>query len=321
VRDNLLEVSGLNVKIKSCDQDLHIIRGLDLVLKEGENLGIVGESGCGKTILGLSLIKLLFDPLYLSSGSVVFANKSLYDLKEKEVRKIRGKEISMVFQEPMVSLNPIYSIEEQLSECLHSHFVLDDKKAHFSCLELLQQVKIKDPQSCLRQYPHQLSGGMLQRVMIAMAISCKPKLIIADEPTTALDVTTQFDILNLLQELRTKYRMAMVLITHDLGVVAQSCERLVVMYAGKIVEQGLTADILTNPSHPYTEGLINSIPNIARKQKRLTMISGNVPSFASLPFGCSFSDRCNKKTDKCSQNIPSLVDRKKGRSVSCFNPI
>jgi peptide/nickel transport system ATP-binding protein len=318
---NLLNVSALNIKIKSEQSDLHIIRDLDINLRPGESLGIVGESGCGKTVLGLSLLRLLFGPLYLSSGSVVFNNKNIYDLPEPQMRNIRGKDIAMVFQEPMVSLNPIYTIGAQLSETLLSHLSLEPKPLQERCLELLSLVKILDPDNCLKQYPHQLSGGMLQRVMIAMAIAHKPKLLIADEPTTALDVTTQFHILSLLKQLQEQSQMAMIFITHDLGVVAQSCKKLVVMYAGKIVEQGLTLDVLQNPAHPYTKGLLASIPKVGNKGKRLITIPGNVPSFSSLPVGCNFAERCLRKIDKCLQISPELVVHEQGRRVSCFNPL
>jgi len=296
------------------------VDGVSFDVHAGETLGIVGESGCGKTVTSLSVLGLLPQPpaRIMDGSSIRFLGEELVGVGEARLRALRGNEISMVFQEPMSSLNPVYSIGNQISEVLRLHRGLSRKAARAESARLLHEVGIPDATARLDAYPHQLSGGMRQRVMIAMALSCEPRLLIADEPTTALDVTIQAQILELLADLRERRRMAMLLITHDLGVVAEACDRVVVMYAGQVVETGTVRQVLNDPQHPYTKGLLDSVPSLDKRGGRLTPIAGTVPSSTAWPDGCRFSERCALCGLGC-EEAQSLVEAgDTGRAVRCW---
>jgi peptide/nickel transport system ATP-binding protein/oligopeptide transport system ATP-binding protein len=295
------------------------VDGVSFDLAAGETLGIVGESGCGKTVTSLAILGLLPDPpaRLMEGSSVRLGGQELVGAGEKRMRAIRGNEVSMVFQEPMSSLNPVYPVGDQIAETLRLHRGLDRKAARAEAVRLLDEVGIPEPGRRVDEYPHQLSGGMRQRVMIAMAIACAPKLLIADEPTTALDVTIQAQILELLAELRRAHGMAVVLITHDLGVVAEVCDRVVVMYAGQIVESGTVEDIFVRPAHPYTRGLLGSLPSVGTPGHRLASIPGTVPSPLHWPEGCRFRARCPAAGDGCERE-QELVRLGDGRAARCW---
>jgi oligopeptide/dipeptide ABC transporter ATP-binding protein len=289
----------------------------------------VGESGCGKSVTSLSIMGLIPQPPgRIAGGQILFKGKDLVKLSSGEMRKIRGNDISMIFQEPMTSLNPVFTIGNQIMEAVQLHQKLGKKEARAKAIEMLKLVGIPAPESRVDDYPHQLSGGMRQRVMIAMALSCNPEVLIADEPTTALDVTIQAQILELIKGLREKMNMAVVLITHDLGVVAETCDHVVVMYAGRVVEQGTAEDIFYRPSHPYTKGLLNSIPSHAKdavKRTRLETIPGLVPNLLYLPKGCRFQERCKRRTEmgnpaKCVEVDPPLEQVGAGHKAACYFP-
>ncbi len=283
------------------------VDGISLHINEGETLGIVGESGCGKSITGLSILRLVpRPPGKIVAGQIFFQGKDLLTLREKEMRKIRGNKISMIFQEPMTSLNPVFTIGNQVSEAIRLHQGLKKKEALEKTIEVLRLVGIPRPQERIRQYPHQMSGGMRQRVMIAMAISCKPILLIADEPTTALDVTIQAQILDLLQDLKEKLTMALMLVSHDLGVIAETADRIAVMYAGAIMEYGLTNMVFEHPRNPYTRGLLRSLPYHQKRKSRFQVIPGQIPDPLDLPGGCKFHPRCDMAIDRCRQIEPAL---------------
>ncbi len=295
------------------------VDGLDLNLRPGETLGVVGESGCGKSVTALSILRLVPNPPgRIVGGQVLFDGCNLLELEEKEMRKIRGNQISMIFQEPMTSLNPVFTIGDQISETLKFHQGLPRRDAVNRSVELLRMVGIPSPESRLKAYPYQMSGGMRQRVMIAIALSCNPKLMIADEPTTALDVTIQAQILELMQRLKEGTKTAIILITHDLGVVAEYAQHVAVMYAGKIVEYANVRRLYNNPLHPYTHGLMESIPSIEVRTERLNVIPGLVPSLLNLPPGCNFSDRCSDAWGRCVAGEPDLVESEKGHLVRCW---
>ncbi|WP_026973631.1 ABC transporter ATP-binding protein [Alicyclobacillus contaminans] len=315
--DALLEISDLRTSFKSESGYMNAVAGVSLSLRAGETVGLVGESGCGKSVTSLSIMQLLPKTAKVE-GSIRFQGKDLLAMKEPDVRKFRGNEISMIFQEPMTALNPVLRIGDQIAEPLRMHKKLSKRELHDRVIELLKQVGIPRPEQIVKEYPHQLSGGMRQRVMIAMAMACEPKLLIADEPTTALDVTVQAQILDLLRELQARNNMALLLITHDLGVVAEMCERVIVMYAGKVVEEGDVRSVFRNPQHPYTSGLLNSIPKLIGERERLQPIRGNVPSLANMPPGCRFAPRCPHAKDICHTNHPSLLDVEAGHKVSCW---
>lgn len=308
----ILEVKGLRTSFMTEYGEIPAVDGISFQVREGEILGIVGESGCGKSVTSLSIMGLVPQPPgKIVAGEILLeANGkpvNLIKLPERRMRKIRGSEIAMIFQEPMTSLNPVYTIGNQLIEMIRIHRRVKKREAYTQAMEVLKEVGIPRVAEIMREYPHQLSGGMRQRVMIAMAMSCHPKLLIADEPTTALDVTIQAQILELMKKLNHEHRTAIMFITHDLGVVAETCDRVLVMYGGKIVEEGLVRDIVKNPQHPYTRGLIKSIPQLNQKETRLYSIPGNVPKPGSFSKGCRFAPRCAEAMPSCKLEEPALI--------------
>ena len=320
--DNLLEINGLKTHFFTEEGVIPAVDGVDYWVRKGETLGVVGESGCGKSVTALSILGLIPQPPgKIVDGDIVFQGRSLLGLSKNEMRQIRGNKISMIFQEPMTSLNPVYTIGNQISEALKLHQGISNKDALDRSTEMLRLVGIPSPKQRVNEYPHQLSGGMRQRAMIAMALSCNPSLLIADEPTTALDVTIQAQILDLMVSLKEELQTAIILITHDLGVVAESAARVVVMYAGKVVEESDVYQIFENPLHPYTVGLLDSIPRIdrsAEKKKRLKEIKGVVPILTELPEGCLFQPRCPKAMDICTREAPVLKPEGDYHQVRCW---
>ena len=317
-----LLVKNLKVSFATSKKELIAVRGISYQLNQGEILALVGESGCGKTVSALSILRLIQEPPgKIVSGEILFAGKDLLKLKKKELQDWRGKDIAMVFQDPMTSLNPVLTIGEQIIETLLRHTSLSRKKAREKSFRLLEQVGISSPKQKLDQYPHQFSGGMRQRAMIAMAISCSPRILIADEPTTALDVLIQAQILSLLKKIKNDTQMSILLITHDLGVVAEVAERVMVMYAGEIVESGSVYELFRSPLHPYTIGLMESIPTLETTQQKLSKlkeISGTVPSLSQVPFGCPFHPRCSVAETRCKTDKPKLKKISQTHSVSCW---
>ncbi len=313
----LLEVENLKTEFKVKRGTVKAVNNVSFGVEKGEILAIVGESGSGKSVSSLSVMGLIRDPGKVTGGRIMFHGENLVDKTKKEMNKIRGDKISMIFQEPMTSLNPVYKIGDQIMESILTHTDLSKSEARKTAIKMLDLVGIPSPEQRMEDYPHQMSGGMRQRVMIAMALSCNPEVLIADEPTTALDVTIQAQILELIDKLRNKIGMAVLLITHDLGVVAETADRVVVMYCGRIVEQADVKDIFTDPLHPYTKGLLESIPRMEEDKDRLFMIKGVVPDPTKLPKGCSFADRCDHCMEKCKEHMPALVDVN-GRKVRCF---
>jgi peptide/nickel transport system ATP-binding protein len=316
----ILQIKDLKVSFQSGKKYVPAVDGISFELKEGEILGIVGESGSGKSVTSLTTMGLIpTPPGKVETGEIYFDGKDLTHLSEKEWRKIRGNQISMIFQEPMTSLNPLFTVGNQLMEAIRLHTDLSKKEANSRSVELLKLVGIPRAEGILKEYPHQLSGGMRQRVMIAIAMACNPKMLIADEPTTALDVTIQAQILALMKDLNTKTNTSIILITHDLGVVAEICERVIVMYCGQIVEQGDVRTILKNPKHPYTKGLLKSIPDLTEKKDRLYSIPGSVPTPGTIHQGCRFAARCEVAFDQCHVEAPDLYKtEKEGHEVRCF---
>jgi len=318
----LLQIKDLKTHFFTDEGISPAVDGVDYAVRKGETLGVVGESGCGKSVTALSIMRLIPEPPgKIIGGDILFENQSLLALSKEEMRRIRGNKISMIFQEPMTSLNPVYTIGNQISEALRLHQGLSKKDAHERSIDMLQLVGIPLPERRVNEHPHQLSGGMRQRAMIAMALSCNPSLLIADEPTTALDVTIQAQILDLMVSLKADLDTAIILITHDLGVVAESAARVVVMYAGKVVEEADVYNIFEHPLHPYTEGLLESIPRIdrsAQKKARLTEIQGVVPIPSKLPDGCHFNPRCPKVMDVCRHEPPELKTEKSDHRVRCW---
>lgn len=313
----LLEVENLKTEFKVKRGTVKAVNNVSFGVEKGEILAIVGESGSGKSVSSLSVMGLIRDPGKVTGGRIMFHGENLVEKTKKEMNKIRGDKISMIFQEPMTSLNPVYKIGDQIMESILTHTDLSKADAKKTAIKMLDLVGIPSPEQRMEDYPHQMSGGMRQRVMIAMALSCNPEVLIADEPTTALDVTIQAQILELIDKLRNKIGMAVLLITHDLGVVAETADRVVVMYCGRIVEQADVKDIFTDPLHPYTRGLLESIPRMEEDRDRLFMIKGVVPDPTELPKGCSFADRCENCMEKCKEHMPALVDVG-GRKVRCF---
>ena len=297
------------------------VDGVDLHIDRGETVGVVGESGCGKTVTARSVLKLIdMPPGRFEAGQILWQGRDLIPLDQDEMNKIRAREIAIIFQEPMTSLNPVYTVGDQIAEVIALHQKLSPRQAMAGAAEMLRLVNIPNPQKRVHDYPHQFSGGMRQRVMIAMALSCQPKLLIADEPTTALDVTIQAQILELMQEMKDKFGMSIMLITHAMGVVAETCQRVTVMYAGKVVEEAPVEALFADPRHPYTQGLIRSIPRIDRavsRQARLESIQGTVPSLLNPPAGCRFAARCKYAMDICTQGIPPLKEVAPGHRVAC----
>ena len=322
----ILQVDNLQTHFFTAVGTVRAVDGVSYDLKSGETLGVVGESGCGKSVSALSVLRLVANPPgRIVGGAIRFEGKNLLELSEPEMERIRGNEISMIFQEPMTSLNPLFTIGRQVSEAIALHQGLSRKEAMDRAVEMLRRVYIPEPERRVHAYPHQMSGGMRQRVMIAMALSCNPKVLIADEPTTALDVTIQAQILDLMRELQETYGTAIVLITHDMGVVAENADRVVVMYAGRKVEEAPAADLFDNPGHPYTKGLLGSIPHLDTAAQsngaraRLNEIKGMVPSLFDLPPGCSFAPRCGFATDRCRGEAPVLEEQRPGHWVACWH--
>ena len=319
----ILEVNDLRTYFYTRDGVVRSVDGVSFSVSEGETLAIVGESGCGKSVTSLSILRLIASPPgKIVSGSIKFHGEDLLGFSDEEMRDIRGDKISMIFQEPMTSLNPVLTIGRQIGEVLELHRQCTKEEVRRRILELLKMVNIPEPESRIDEYPHQLSGGMRQRIMIAMALACDPEILIADEPTTALDVTIQAQILNLMRELRDRTRAAIILITHDLGVVAEMAQRVVVMYAGRKVEEANVFDLFEKPMHPYTLGLLNSMPRLDdAASKRLVEIPGMVPSMRTEIVGCAFAPRCSSASERCTQESPVLKDHGNEHWVACWNPV
>ena len=318
----LLEISGLKVHFKTDDGMVRAVDGVDIAIDRGETVSIVGESGCGKTVTAMTVLKLIaMPPGRIVAGQVLFEGRDLLPLPAAEMRRIRSKQIGIVFQEPMTSLNPVYTVGEQIAETVREHEGLSRRAALSRAADMLKLVQIPDPERRVKDYPHQFSGGMRQRVMIAMALACNPKLLIADEPTTALDVTIQAQILELLNEMKQRLGMAVLLITHAMGVVAETAQRVIVMYAGKVVEEASVEALFATPRHPYTQGLIRSIPRIdlaATTHTRLEAIPGTVPSLLNPPIGCRFAARCRFVTPACIEAEPALREVVAGHKAACI---
>ncbi|MBI1942538.1 MAG: ABC transporter ATP-binding protein [Betaproteobacteria bacterium] len=319
--ERLLEIRGLKTHFATDDGMVHAVDGVDLAIDRGETLGVVGESGCGKSVTALSVMKLIaMPPGRIAAGQILWQGRDLVPLEPEAMRKIRAREIAMVFQEPMTSLNPVFTIGEQIAEVIRLHERLGRGAALARTVEMLRLVHIPHPERRVQSYPHQFSGGMRQRVMIAMALSCNPKLLIADEPTTALDVTIQAQILDLLAEMKQRFGMAVMLITHAMGVIAETAQRVVVMYAGRVVEEAPVAELFARPLHPYTQGLIRSIPRVDAAQtgrKRLEAIGGVVPSLLEPAPGCRFAPRCALARAECTAATPVLREIRPGHRVAC----
>jgi oligopeptide/dipeptide ABC transporter ATP-binding protein len=322
----LLEIENLQTHFFTAAGVVRAVDGVSYDVHNGETLGVVGESGCGKSVTALSVLRLVADPPgRIVGGRIRFVGTNLLDLTEREMEGIRGNDISMIFQEPMTSLNPLLTVGRQISEAIALHRGLSRRDAGDQAVEMLRRVHIPEPERRVHAYPHQLSGGMRQRVMIAMAVSCDPKVLIADEPTTALDVTIQAQILDLMRELQDRLGTAIILITHDMGVVAENADRVVVMYAGRKVEEASAKELFERPGHPYTRGLLGSIPNLEvaahtnARRARLTEIKGMVPSLANLPEGCTFAPRCGFATAECHAAYPPLVQHRADHWVACWH--
>lgn len=317
--EKLLSVENLEIKITQKKHVITPVKDVSFNLLRGETIGIVGESGCGKTLTALSIMRLAKEEHLTYGGAIRFEGRNLLELKEKQLRGIRGSKISMIFQEPMTSLNPLFSIGNQLIETIRAHDKVSKGEAKSRAVELLKKVRIERAEQVMKSYPYQLSGGMQQRVMISMALACSPDLLIADEPTTALDVTIQFQILSLIKELQAKLGMALLLISHDLGVVSQMVERVVILYAGYVVETGNVDDIFLRPQHPYTRGLLKSVPNFAEKRERLYAIPGMVPLPDEPVRGCPYYERCDCATDICGKELPLMEEVSGTQAVRCWS--
>lgn len=319
---NILEVKGLKTQYYTEAGVVRAVDGVDIVVKRGEVLGLVGESGCGKSVTSLSIMRLISQPGRIVDGQVFFDNEDLLLLPESRMMNIRGNRISMIFQQPQSSLNPVFRIGDQITEVLHIHQDMSKEEAYTRCIELLRLVGIPEPEARARAFPHEMSGGMAQRVMIAMALACVPELLIADEPTTALDVTIQAQILDLMRNLKSKMDTAIILITHDLGVVAEMCDRVDVMYAGRIVEEAQVEELYARPKHPYTAALIGSTPILGQAEKDLVTIPGTVPNLINLPSGCKFAPRCVARIEhgltRCEEEEPELLQMAPDHWVRCW---
>lgn len=320
--EHILNVQGLRTHFRTVEGIAKAVDDVSFHASAGETLGIVGESGSGKSVSALSIMRLIKNPPgRIVEGRIEFNGTNLLDLPEKEMRKVRGNRISMIFQEPMTSLNPVYTVGNQIAEMFQIHQGLTRKESHEHAIEMLRRVKMPSPEKRVGEHPYQLSGGMRQRVMIAMSLACNPEILIADEPTTALDVTIQAQILELILELKQQYDTAVLMITHDLGVIAEIAQRVIVMYAGKVVEEGPTQALFDDPKHPYTKGLLQSIPVLGRRAKygrdRLAEIPGIVPSLYELPQGCSFQPRCLESIPECTKTLPRLKPQGQARKVRC----
>ena len=315
----LLRVENLQTSFRSEKGYLPAVDGLSFSVRQGECVGLVGESGCGKTLTSLSILGLVPKPGgAITGGRILFEGRDLVSMPEEGLRAIRGNRISMIFQEPMTSLDPVYTIGTQIGDVISLHQKVDRRTARAKAVDMLRLVGIPDPERRIDEYPHSLSGGMRQRVMIAMALSCRPRLLIADEPTTALDVTIQAQILEILKDLRREIGMSVLLITHALGVIAEIAERVVVMYAGKAVEDGPVGEIFHHPRHPYTVGLLESVPRMEKEKRRLHVINGMVPGIAAMPAGCRFHPRCGRAMDVCRTNEPDPLQVSPGHWASCW---
>jgi oligopeptide/dipeptide ABC transporter ATP-binding protein len=322
----LLAVDNLQTHFFTPAGVVKAVDGVSYVVRQGETLGVVGESGCGKSVTALSILRLVANPPgRIVGGTVRFDGRNLLDLSEPEMENIRGNDVSMIFQEPMTSLNPLFTVGRQIAEAIALHQKVPKREAMNKAIDMLRRVYIPEPEKRAHAYPHQLSGGMRQRVMIAMALSCNPKVLIADEPTTALDVTIQAQILDLMRDLQERFGTAIILITHDMGVVAENADRVVVMYAGRKVEEAPVDALFDQPGHPYTEGLLRSIPHLDKaaarstQRSRLEEIKGMVPSLTRLPVGCTFADRCRHATDHCRAVYPPLEEHRPGHWVACWH--
>ncbi|HZM89271.1 MAG TPA: ABC transporter ATP-binding protein [Blastocatellia bacterium] len=319
--DNILEVRHLSTHFFTRAGPVKAADDISFEIKTGSTLALVGESGSGKSVTSLSIMRLVPPPGKITAGEIVFGGQDLIKLGDERMRRLRGREVAMIFQDPMTSLNPVYTVGDQIAEALELHEHLPRKQAWTKTVEMMKRVQIPDAEKRARDYPHQLSGGMRQRVMIAMALSCKPKLLIADEPTTALDVTIQAEILELLRSLREDFDLSMLLITHDLGVVAETADRVAVMYAGRIVEEASVHELFHNPRHPYTEGLLRSVPRLTEeglKRRRLETIEGTVPNLLHLPAGCKFAPRCKYVIDECTANEIELLAVNSDHRARCI---
>ena len=315
----VLEVSGLSTIVQSREGIVRAVQDVSFSVDAGKTLAIVGESGCGKTMTALSLMRLLATPpVRIASGSVKVGGIDLLTLSEGAMRRARGREIAMIFQEPMTALNPVLTVGYQIAEMVMMHEKVSKKEAFDRAIDMMRHVRIPAPERRVTEYPHQMSGGMRQRAMIAMALACRPKVLIADEPTTALDVTIQAQVLDLIKDLQKEMGTAVVLITHDLGVVAETAERMIVMYAGRMVEEGPTASLFAQPLHPYLRGLMGSVPHMGGGAKRLQEIPGIVPPLMNLPPGCSFADRCPLVRDRCRTDLPPLLEKRPGHAAACW---
>lgn len=316
--NNILEVNNLQTVFSSDGGEIRAVDGVSFVVPKGKTIGIVGESGSGKSITSLSILRLLAKNGKVKGGEVLFKGQDLLKLTEKQMRAIRGNQISMIFQEPMTSLNPVYTVGQQISETLIIHKKISKQEAMKQSVEMLKLVGIPSPEKRVKQYPHELSGGMRQRVMIAMALACDPEILIADEPTTALDVTIQAQILELIRDLQDRLGMSVIMITHDLGVVAETCDYVAVMYAGQVVEYSDVRTLFKNPKHPYTLGLLNSLPRHDVDQEKLIPIKGMVPSPHEMPIGCRFAPRCPVATEICHNKPPMLEEKGNNEQIRCW---
>ncbi|MFJ7310179.1 ABC transporter ATP-binding protein [Peribacillus frigoritolerans] len=314
----LLEVKNLETNFYTEEGVVKAVNNISFSIGEQETVCIVGESGCGKSITSLSIMQLIPEPGKIEKGEVNFAGRDLLQMNKKEINRLRGNDIGMIFQEPMTSLNPVYTIGQQMIEPLQEHLLLSRRDAYKKAQKLITLLGIPNSEKIISMYPHELSGGMLQRIMIGIAISCNPKLIIADEPTTALDVTIQAQILDILRDIKKEFNTSILLITHDLGVVAEMADYVIVMYAGKIVERGPVMEMYTNPQHPYTKGLLKAKPLIGERKESLFTIDGQVPNLAELSESCYFADRCEHRMDVCLKKHPDLKETSDNHSVSCY---
>ncbi|MGJ8454292.1 ABC transporter ATP-binding protein [Pseudothermotoga sp. U03pept] len=315
----ILQINNLSVKFFTSDGVVNAVEDVTFSIDKEEVLGLVGESGCGKSVTSLAIMRLLpMPPAKITSGKIIFNNEDLLSKTEVEMRQIRGNAVSMIFQEPMTSLNPVITVGKQITEAIVVHQNVGKEEARKRAIEMLKVVGIPNPEKRYNDYPHQMSGGMRQRAMIAMALSCNPKLLIADEPTTALDVTVQAQILDLMMQLKSRFGMSVLLITHDLGVIAEMCDRVLVMYAGQIVEEAPCVELFDNPLHPYTLGLLKSIPKLEPGRSPLHTIEGTVPNAIELPSGCRFHPRCHEAVEICREKTPKLIDLAMNRKVRCF---
>jgi oligopeptide/dipeptide ABC transporter ATP-binding protein len=322
MENTTLEVKNLKTVFNTDRGEVTAVDNVSFTIRDGEILGLVGESGSGKSVTSLSVMQLIPNPPgKIAGGEILFKGENLLGKSKEEMRKVRGNKISMIFQEPMTSLNPVYTIGNQLAEAFTSHSNISKEEALKKSIELLGLVGIPFPEKRIKDYPHQFSGGMRQRVMIAMALAGNPQLLIADEPTTALDVTIQAQILDIIREINKKFNTSVLLVTHDMGVVAQMCDRVCVMYAGKVMEEANTVTIFESPSHPYTEALLKSIPTLGENPERLNTIEGTLPNPFKMPKGCRFAPRCKYAIEKCHEKEPERVELSSAQSVYCWNPI